>query len=41
MFEWFIANMEDSEGEKEEFNTTYPNTQYELVMRRKKKREAE
>ena len=35
VFSWFIGNMEDSEGEKEEFSITHPNTEYELVMRRK------
>ena len=35
VFSWFIGNMEDSEGENEEFKITYPNTAYELVMRRK------
>ena len=35
VFEWFISNMEDSEGKKEEFSITYPNTQYELVMRKR------
>ena len=31
VFLWFIGNM----GEKEEFKISYPNTAYELVMRRK------
>ena len=34
--EWFMGNMEDSEGEKEEDQITYPSTEFELVMRRKK-----
>ena len=35
VYEWFMGNMEDSEGEKEEYSITYPNTAFELVMRRK------
>lgn len=32
VFEWFIGNM----GGHEEYSITYPNTDYELVMRKKK-----
>ena len=32
VFDWFINNME----ENEEYAITYPNTEYELVIRRKK-----
>lgn len=35
VYEWFMGNMEDSEGEKSEYSITYPNTEFELVMRRK------
>lgn len=31
VFEWFMANMEG----KEEYSIAYPNTDFELVMRRK------
>jgi hypothetical protein len=31
VFEWFMANMEG----KEEYSIAYPNTGFELVMRRK------
>lgn len=31
VFEWFMANMEG----KEEYSITYPETDFELVMRRK------
>lgn len=37
VYEWFMGNMEDSEGKKEEYQITYPSTEFELVMRRKKK----
>ena len=33
VFEWFMANMVD----KEEYSITYPETDFELVMRRKAK----
>lgn len=36
VYEWFMGNMEDSECKKEEYQITYPNTEFELVMRRKK-----
>ena len=36
VYEWFMGNMEDSEGKKEEYQNTYPSTEFELVMRRKK-----
>lgn len=40
VYEWFMGNMEDSEGKKkEEYQITYPSTEFELVMRRKKNRE--
>ncbi len=32
VFEWFMGNMEGNE----EYYITYPNTDFELVMRRKK-----
>lgn len=35
VFEWFIGNMEGNE----EYSITYPNTDFELVMRRKKVKE--
>ena len=31
VFEWFIGNMDGNE----EYSITYPNTEFELVMRRK------
>ena len=33
VFEWFMANMEG----KQEYSITYPETDFELVMRRKAK----
>lgn len=36
VFEWFIGNMED---DMEEYSITYPSTEFELVMRRKQKKE--
>ena len=36
VYEWFMGNMEDDEDEKEEYSITYPGTEFELVMRRKK-----
>ena len=36
VYEWFMGNMEDSEGKKEEYQIIYPSTEFELVMRRKK-----
>lgn len=35
VYEWFMGNMEDSNGKKEEYSITYPSTEFELVMRRK------
>lgn len=35
VYEWFMGNMEDSKGEKAEYSITYPNTEFELVIRRK------
>lgn len=32
VYEWFMGNMEG----KEEYSITYPSTEFELVMRRKK-----
>lgn len=32
VYEWFMGNMEG----KEEYTITYPSTEFELVMRRKK-----
>ena len=37
VYEWFMGNMEDSDGKNEEYSITYPSTEFELVMRRKKK----
>ena len=39
VYEWFMGNMEDGEGEKEEYSITYPGAKFELVMRRKSKGE--
>ena len=36
VYESFMGNMDDSEGKKEEYQITYPSTEFELVMRRKK-----
>lgn len=36
VYEWFMGNMEDNEGKKEEYVITYPGTEFELAMRRKK-----
>ena len=36
MYEWFMSNMKDEEIEKEEYQIAYPDTDFELVMRRKK-----
>lgn len=36
VFEWFMSNMKDEEIEKEEYQIAYPNTDFELLMRRKK-----
>lgn len=36
VYAWFMGNMEDSEGKKEEYQISYPSTEFELVMRRKK-----
>lgn len=33
VYEWFMGNMENNE----EYSITYPSTEFELVMRRKKK----
>lgn len=34
VFEWFMTNMEDKNGKKEEYIITYPGINFELVMRR-------
>ena len=34
VYEWFMGNMKD---DMEEYSITYPSTEFELVMRRKKK----
>lgn len=39
VYEWFMSNMEDSDGEKAEFSITYHSTDFELVMRRKESQE--
>ena len=36
VYEWFIGNMEEG---IEEYYITYPSTDFELVMRRKQKKE--
>ena len=36
VYEWFIGNMKDG---MEEYCITYPSTDFELVMRRKQKKE--
>ena len=33
VFEWFMANMDGSKNS--EYHITYPNTEFELIMRRK------
>lgn len=35
VFEWFIGNMDGNE----EFSITYPNTEYELIMRKREENE--
>lgn len=37
VYRWFMGKMEDAKGKKEEYRITYPDTEYELVMKRKKK----
>lgn len=32
-----MGKMEDAKGKKEEYRITYPDTEFELVMKRKKK----
>lgn len=34
VYEWFMGNMEDGEGKKEEYSITYPGTDFVLVMKR-------
>ena len=36
VYAWFMGNMEDGECKKEEYSITYPGTEFELVMRRKR-----
>lgn len=36
-YEWFMGNMKDLDGEKEEYSITYSSTEFELVMRKKKR----
>ena len=36
VYEWFMGNMKDGEEKNEEYSITYPGTEFELVMRRKK-----
>ena len=35
VYEWFMGNMEDEHGKRTEYRITYPDTDYELVMRKK------
>lgn len=35
VYQWFMGNMDG----KEEYSITYPSTEYELVMRRKEKKD--
>mgnify|MGYP004681273369 CR=1 FL=1 len=35
VFDWFVGNMEDKSGNRTEYRITYPDTDYELVMRKK------
>ena len=36
VYEYFMGNMDDNDGQREEYLITYPGTEFELVMRRKK-----
>lgn len=36
VFAWFVGNMKDEHGKRTEYRITYPDTDYELVMRKKK-----
>ncbi len=35
VYEWFMGNMEDEHGKRTEYRITYPDSDYELVMRKK------
>nr|DAY87947.1 MAG TPA: hypothetical protein [Caudoviricetes sp.] len=35
VFDWFVGNMKDEHGKRTEYRITYPDTDYELVMRKK------
>ena len=35
VYEWFMGHMSDENGPVEEYQITYPSTEFELVMRRK------
>lgn len=35
VYEWFMGKMEDEHGKRTEYRITYPDTDYELVMRKK------
>lgn len=35
VYEWFIGNMENEHGKRTEYSITYPDSDYELVMRKK------
>lgn len=35
VYEWFIGNMENEHGKRTEYRITYPDSDYELVMRKK------
>lgn len=34
-FAWFVGNMKDEHGKRIEYRITYPDSDYELVMRKK------
>ncbi len=34
-FDWFVGNMKDEHGKRIEYRITYPDSDYELVMRKK------
>lgn len=36
VFSWFVENMKGKNGNRTEYGITYPDTDYELVMRKKK-----
>ena len=35
VYEWFIGNMKNEHGKRTEYSITYPDSDYELVMRKK------